>query len=165
MRRVSCSWRRVSRPPRLPRSPSVRGAVRRHDEPDDPLERPWVTELLALPDLEARLAAFARHSAATLELTSPIYAVIRGAGTGAEELSGLDAELREVRCGEQAKIMRAVVDGGTLAPGLSVKAAAETFSALASPELHHLLTEGRQWSARRYSRWLEGIVKAVLLPG
>ena len=143
----------------------VRAAVTRGEEPDDPLERRWVKELLDLPDLEARLAAFARHAAATLELTSPIYAVIRSAGTGAEELSELDAELREMRYGDQAKVMRAVVDGGTLAPGLSVKAAAETFSALASPELHQLLTEGRRWSPRRYSSWLEGIVKSVLLPG
>lgn len=143
----------------------VRAAVTRGEEPDDPLERRWVKELLDLPDLEARLAALARHTAATLELTSPMYAVIRSAGTGAQELSGLDAELREMRYGQQAKIMRAVVDGGTLAPGLSVKAAAETFSALASPELHQLLTKGRRWSSRRYSSWLEGIVKSVLLPG
>ena len=143
----------------------VRAAVTRGEEPDHPLERRWVKELLDLPDLEARLAAFARHTAATLELTSPMYAVIRSAGTGAQELSGLDAELREMRYGQQAKVMRAVVDGGTLAPGLSVKAAAETFSALASPELHQLLTEGRRWSSRRYSSWLEGIVKSVLLPG
>lgn len=143
----------------------VRAAVTRGDEPDDPLQRRWVKELLELPDLEARLAAFARHAAATLELTSPMYAVMRSAGTGAEELSGLDAELREMRYGQQAKVMRAVLDGGTLAPGVSVKAAAETFSALASPELHHLLTAGRGWSPRRYSSWLEGMVKSVLLPG
>jgi AcrR family transcriptional regulator len=143
----------------------VRAVVTRGDEPDDPLERRWTKELLELPDLEARLAAFARHTAATLELTSPMYAVIRSAGTGAQELSGLDAELREMRYGQQAKVMRAVVDGGTLAPGVSVMGAAETFSALASPELYHLLTEGRGWSPRRYSRWLEGIVKSVLLPG
>jgi hypothetical protein len=61
--------------------------------------------------------------------------------------------------------MRAVVDGGTLAPGVSVKEAAETFSALASPELHYLLTEGRGWSPRRYSRWLQGLVKSALLAG
>ena len=94
----------------------VRAAVTRDDEPDDPPERRWVMELLELPDLEARLAAFARHTAATLELTSPMYAVIRSAGTDAQELSGLDAELREMRYGQQAKVMRAVVDGGTLAP-------------------------------------------------
>ena len=141
----------------------VRATVTRGDEPDDPLERRWVKELLDLPDLEARLAAFARHTAATLELTSPMYAVIRGAGTGAEELSALDAELREMRYRQQAKVMRAVVDGGTLAPGPSVREAAETFSALASPELHHLLRQERGWSPRRYSRWLEAMIKAVLL--
>lgn len=143
----------------------VRAAVTRDDEPDDPLQRRWVKQLLDLPDLEARLVAFARHAAATLELTSPMYAVIRSAGTGAEELSGLDAELREMRYRQQANVMRAIVDGGTLAQGVSMNWAAETFSALASPEMHHLLTAGRRWSQRRYSSWLEGIVKSVLLPG
>ena len=143
----------------------VRAAVTRDDEPDDPLQRRWVKQLLDLPDLEARLVAFARHAAATLELTSPMYAVIRSAGTGAEELSGLDAELREMRYRHQANVMRAIVDGGTLAQGVSMNWAAETFSALASPEMHHLLTAGRRWSQRRYSSWLEGIVKSVLLPG
>ena len=143
----------------------VRAAVTRGEQPEDPLERRWVKDLLELPQLEARLAAFARHAAATLALTGPIYAVIRSAGTGAAELSGLEAELRDLRYRGQATVMRAIVDGGTLAHGLSLKAAAETFSALASPELHHLLTEGRGWSQRRYSRWLEGMVKSVLLPG
>ena len=142
----------------------VRAAVMRGAEPDNPLERGWVKELLDLPELEARLAGLARHTAATLELTSPMYAVIRSAGTGAEELSRLDTELREMRYGQQATVMRAVLDGGTLAPGVSAKAAAETFSALASPELHQLVTKQRGWSPRRYARWLEGVVQSVLLP-
>jgi hypothetical protein len=44
-----------------------------------------------------------------------------------------------------------------------VEEAADTFSALASPELHHALTADRGWSQRRYARWLEETTRAALL--
>src|SRR5512144_2850216 len=58
----------------------VLAAVLRDGEPDEPLERRWVREALALPDARAQLAALARHTAETVVLTSPIYAVMRAAG-------------------------------------------------------------------------------------
>ena len=142
----------------------IRDAVTRGEEPEDPLERRWVEEVLALPGLEARLGAFAAHAAETLRLTSPLYAVIRDAGTGAPELRELDRELREMRYRDQAKIMKAAAERGGLAAGMSVAEAAETFSALASPEIRHLLTVGRRWSQKRYSQWLERTVTSTLLP-
>jgi AcrR family transcriptional regulator len=143
----------------------IRAAVTRGDEAEDPLERGWVKEVLALPELEARLGVFAAHTAETPRLTSPLYAVIRGAGTGAPELGALDRELRELRYGDQAKIMKAISKGGGLACDISVSQAAETFSALTSPELRHLLIEGRGWSEKRYAGWLQRTLKATLLPG
>jgi ABC-type nitrate/sulfonate/bicarbonate transport system substrate-binding protein len=52
---------------------------------------------------------------------------------------------------------------GFLEEELTVEEAADTFSALASPELHHILTVDRGWSQRRYARWLQQTVKAALL--
>ena len=141
----------------------IRAAVVRGEEPEDPLERGWVKELLELPGLDARIGAFARHTAETIRLTSPLYAVIRDAGTGAPELFDLDRELREPRYRDQAKIMKVAIRGGGLAAGISASQAAETFSALASPELHHLLISGRGWSEKRYADWLERTVKSTLL--
>lgn len=141
----------------------VRAAVRREDEPEDPLERSWVRELLRVPDLPARIEGFARHTAATLQLTSPIYAIIRSAGTGASELDELDRELRRLRFADQAKIVAALAKGHELRVGLTVREAAETFSALTSPELHRILTDDRGWSRRRYARWLEEMVRSALL--
>jgi AcrR family transcriptional regulator len=141
----------------------VRGAVQREDEPDDPLERHWVKHLVRLSDLPARIAAFARHAAQTTELTSPMYAIIASAGTGDDELEELERNLMDMRFGGQREIMIALVHGESLRPGLTAEQAADTFSALASPELHHLLTVKRRWSQRRYARWLERTVKAALL--
>lgn len=136
----------------------VLGAVHRDGQTEDVLERRWVVELLALPDLPARLAAFARHTAATVKLTSPMYAVIREAA----ELKGLQRQLLDMRFREQRRLMAAIADGQPLPAGLTVEDAADTFSALASPELHHILTADRGWSQRRYARWLEQTVQAAL---
>jgi AcrR family transcriptional regulator len=141
----------------------VHAAVQRDDEPGEILERRWVRELLRLPDLEARLGAFARHTARTVELTSPMYAIVQGAGTDAGELAALLRRFREVRFSGQRELMAAIAEGHALRTGLTVEEAADTFSALASPELHHILTVDRGWSQRRYARWLERTVKAALL--
>jgi AcrR family transcriptional regulator len=140
----------------------VRRAVLR-DEPEDPVERSWVKRLLRIADLRGRIAGFARHTAQTTRLTSPIYAIIASAGSGDDELDELQRDLLDMRFGGQREIMIALVQGEPLRPGLAVEQAADTFSALASPELHHLLTVRRRWSQRRYTRWLEQTVTVALL--
>lgn len=128
-------------------------AAHRDSEPETPvLERGWVRELLRLPDVSARLAALARHTAGTVALTSPMYAVIREAG----ELAELLRQLHEIRFRSQREVIAAI-------GSLDVDEAADTFSALASPELHRVLTVDRGWSQRRYARWLERTVTAALL--
>jgi AcrR family transcriptional regulator len=142
----------------------VRAAVLRDAGPDDVLEHGWVKEVLQLPDLAAQVAALARHTARTVELTSPIHGVIAAAGSGNAELDDLRRQLRELRFDGQAKFIAAIADEHALRPGLTVQDAADTFSALASPELHRVLTVDRGWSQRRYARWLEQTAKAALLP-
>jgi hypothetical protein len=53
----------------------------------------------------------------------------------------------------------------SLALGTEVRKRRSTFSALASPELHHTLTIGRGWSQARYAHWLERTALAALLEG
>lgn len=141
----------------------VRAAVQRDDEPEDPLERSWVKRLVRIPDLHTRIGGFARHAAQTTELTSPMYTIIASAGAGEYEIDELQTTLLEMRFAGQREIMIALTRGRQLRPGLTAEQAADTFSAIASPELHHLLTVKRGWSQRRYARWLEQTVKAALL--
>jgi AcrR family transcriptional regulator len=142
----------------------VRAAVLRDDGPADVLEHRWVKDLLRLPDLPSQLAALARHTARTVELTSPMHTVIAAAGSGNRELDDLRRELREMRFGGQAQVIAMIADEQTLRAGLTVQEAADTFSALASPELHHVLTADRGWSQERYARWLDETTRAALLP-
>jgi hypothetical protein len=51
------------------------------------------------------------------------------------------------------------VDGG----GLLRAEAAEHYSALLSPELHHLLTLEQGWSAERYQAWVTELLSHDLL--
>jgi AcrR family transcriptional regulator len=141
----------------------VLAAVLRDDEPDEPPERRWFREVLELPDTRAQIAALARHTAETLALTSPIYAVMRAAGTGVSELEELQRRLQDYRFSGQAQLVAKIADGGSPRPDISVEEAAATFSALASPELHHILTVDRGWSHERYSRWLERTAVAALI--
>jgi AcrR family transcriptional regulator len=141
----------------------VLAAVLRDDEPDDPLSRRWFRAVLKLPDLRDRIAALARHAAGTTALTSPIYAVMRAAGTEAQELQQLHQRLTAYRFNGQAQIVTNMVEPDSLRPELSVEDAATTFSALASPELHHMLTVDRGWSQKRYAEWLERTTTAALL--
>jgi AcrR family transcriptional regulator len=141
----------------------VRAAVLRDDGPEEVLEHRWVKDLLGLPDLPAKLAALARHTAQTVELTSPLHTVIAAAGSGKSELDELRRQIREMRFDGQAQVIAAIADERSLRPGLAVQDAADTFSALASPELHHVLTADRGWSEERYARWLEETTKAALL--
>jgi AcrR family transcriptional regulator len=143
----------------------VMAAVLRDNEPEEPFQRRWVRELLELPDLRAQLNALARHTAETVALTSPIYAVMRAAGAGAPELEQLQRRLHDYRFSRQGLFFEKVADPRALRPGVSVEEAAATFSALASPELHHILTAGRGWSQERYAGWLERTVLAALLRG
>jgi AcrR family transcriptional regulator len=139
----------------------VHSAVLRDDEPEATLERRWVRAMLRLPDLPARIRSLARHTARTLELTSPLYGIIREAGTGVRELDELGKRLRDWRFAGQAEALAAIADGqAQMRPD-----AADTFSALASPELHHALVADRGWSQRRYQRWLERTAEAALRSG
>jgi AcrR family transcriptional regulator len=142
----------------------VHAAFLRDDEPQDALERRWVKALLRLPDATKQIAAFARHTARTLELTSPIHAVIAEAGSGATELEALRRRLQDLRFSQQREVMLAITAGTSLRPGLSADVAAETFSALASPELRRVLTADRGWSRARYARWLEHTITLALAP-
>jgi AcrR family transcriptional regulator len=140
------------------------GALLRDDESVETLKQRLLGELLHFPDLARRLEGFVRRTARTVELTSPMYAVIAGAGTDVGELAALLRRIREIRFGGQRDFIAAIAEGQPLRPGLTIEDAADTFSALASPELHHILTVDRGWSQRRYVRWLDETVKAALLP-
>src|SRR5260370_26898089 len=130
------------------------------DEPPDMLDRSWVADLLAVRGLDARIRGFARHTAKTLIRTGPRHAAVRAAAASDPQLADLYGSVHKNRFHNQHRILQALAGDD---PAFDLATAAETFSALASPELHDLLTKTRGWSPARYSGWLERIVHAAIL--
>jgi len=119
-------------------------------------------ELDLLADPERRLRRMIEHSCATLARTSPVQAIMRGAADSDEFTSELKATMLKRRLDNQARSVRTYL-GTALRPGLTPDDAAQRYSALASPELYHLLTVDMDWSPERYQSWLIDVLTADLL--
>jgi hypothetical protein len=88
--------------------------------------------------------------------------VLRGAADGHPFAAELYARMLRLRLQVQARNLETYL-GRSLRPGLTVEQAAERYSALLSPELYHLLTVERLWTARRYASWVTGLLDHDLL--
>ncbi|MGZ4334391.1 MAG: TetR/AcrR family transcriptional regulator [Gaiellaceae bacterium] len=138
----------------------VQRAVRGDDARPVP-EQDAPRRLAAVSDQRAQLRAFAVDVAHRLERAAPLVAVVASAARGEPELAELLERLHAVRLQNLQVLVEALRANGSLR--LPPNAAAEAVWALASPELHQLLTETRGWSRRRYARWLAESLEALLL--
>jgi AcrR family transcriptional regulator len=134
-------------------------------DPEDPAQRDQAhrrEEIAALTDPHQRLRRLVVLSCQALARTSPVHTVLRGAADGHPFAAELYARMLALRLGVQANNLETYL-GSSLRPGLSVKQAAERYSALLSPELYHLLTVERRWSTRRYGSWVAELLDHDLL--
>jgi len=134
-------------------------------DPEDPAQRDQEhrrDEVDALTDPHQRLRRLVELSRETLARTSPLHAVLRGAADGHPFAAELSARMLRLRLQIQARTLRAYL-GPSLRPGLTVKQAAERYSALLSPELYHLLIVEHRWTTRRYASWVTGLLDRDLL--
>lgn len=129
-----------------------------------PLEqRPELTEITRQPDLHGRVQHAARLSRGMLERISPVYALLRDAAQTDDSLRAHVAEQVALRLAFQRQLIDALLKDGALRPDLTPAAAAETYSALANPELYLLLTQLHGWTATKYERWLADSIHRLLL--
>lgn len=134
------------------------------DEPIAMHERPAVQAAFAEADPRRLLTSFARICRELLDRSAPIQHVLRGAATVDPEASELLALVRNQRLEGQSRVARALAARGALAEGITEAAAADTIYTLMAPEVHHILTVERAWSADSYERWLASALCTVLLP-
>ena len=127
-------------------------------------QRPEVVALAAETDQRRQLQIAAALSRRMLERISPVYAVLRDAAATDDILSEhLAAEIDRRRAFQRALIER-VRARGPLRKRLTTAQAAETYSALANPDLYLLLTTHHHWSADDYQAWLADSLERLLLP-
>jgi hypothetical protein len=96
-----------------------------------------------------------------LERVGPLLRVLAAAEAGEPALAGLHRRLQEARLANLRAVPAALARVRALA--VDEEAAAETVWALASPDVHDLLTRQRGWTRERYSEWLASTLAAALL--
>ncbi len=98
-----------------------------------------------------------------LERISPVYALLRDAARTDESLRDHLVEQVALRLAFHRNLIDALRKNDALRINLSSAAAAETYSALANPELYLLLTHLHGWTAAKYERWLAECLDRLLL--
>jgi len=128
------------------------------DFPAPPIEQ----ALRASTDPEVQLRALAQFSARRLERLAPFHRMLRSAGTGDPELSHYIAADHAARRERQRDNIQAIAANGPLR--LPPEQAADTYSALANPDMYLLLTDHFGWPAERCRSWLADTAVRLLLP-
>jgi AcrR family transcriptional regulator len=111
---------------------------------------------------EARLRTLAELSSRRLERLAPFHRMLRNAGTGDAELAEFVADDHVSRRESQRANIRFIAKEKPLR--LGVEKAADTYSALANPDVFLLLVDQFGWSAQTYRTWLAESVARLLLP-
>lgn len=138
----------------------VGSAVRGGD--DTPvLEQAGPRAVAAARDQREQLRLFAADIAVRLERVGPLLAVLTTAARSDPELAELRAKIHGGRLSNLRSFVDALQANGPLR--LDPDAAVDDVWALASPELHQLLTGTRGWTRDEYCSWLAGSLGALLL--
>lgn len=117
--------------------------------------------LQADTDPERQLRTLAEFSARRIERLAPYHRMLRGAGTGDAELGEVIAADHESRRERQRDNIHRIAANGPLR--LPPDEAADTYSALANPDIYLLLTDHFGWTAERFRRWLVDTSARLLL--
>jgi AcrR family transcriptional regulator len=134
---------------------------------DEPLalhERPEARAAAAETDPRLLLAGYAHLARGVLERSGPIQHMLRTAAAADPECADLLEETRRQRLLGQSRVARALAGQGALADGLTEARALDVIYTLMSPEVHHIFTAERGWSAGEYEQWLARTLAGALLP-
>jgi AcrR family transcriptional regulator len=138
----------------------VRRAVRGEDDAPVP-EQAGPAALAAVTDPREQLRLFAADIVVRLERVGPLLEVLAAAARADAELAALLARVHAERRANLATFVDALATHGELRA--DPDEALDTVWALASPELHRLLTATRGWTRERYCGWLAGSLATLLL--
>jgi AcrR family transcriptional regulator len=117
--------------------------------------------LAEMTDQREQLRFFAADIVVRIERAGPMMALLASAQRTDPELAELLARLQADRLRNLGVLVDALAANGPLR--LDRDQAAETVWALASPDVHRLLTQTRGWTRERYCEWLSDSLAALLL--
>jgi AcrR family transcriptional regulator len=128
------------------------------DFPAPPIE----DALGASTDPNVQLRSLAQFSARRLERLASFHRTLRSAGTGDPELGDYISADHAARRARQRANIHTIAANRPLR--LSTDQAADTYSALANPDLYLLLIDHFGWTAQQYQTWLIDTVERLLIP-
>jgi AcrR family transcriptional regulator len=140
----------------------VRSAVRGGDGPPVP-QQAGPRAIHAVTDQREQLRLFAADISRRLERVGPLVEVLSTASRTDPELAELLAKLHGERLENLRIFVGALAANGPLR--VEPEAALDAVWALASPDLHRLLTATRGWTRERYCDWLAESLAVLLLEG
>jgi len=138
----------------------VRAAARGEGATEIP-DQPGPLAAAAADDPREQLRRFAADVVLRLERVGPLLRVLGAAEAAEPALAELHERVQSARRENLRAVPAALDRVGALA--VPEEAAADTVWALASPDVHDLLTRRRGWSRERYADWLATTLAAALL--
>ena len=127
-------------------------------------QRPELATLAAETDQRQQLQIAAALSRGMLQRVSPVYALLRDAAAADDTLrEDLAADINRRR-EFQRTLVNLVRARGPLRENLTTDQAADTYSALANPDLYLLLTTHHAWTPDHFQAWLADSLTRLLLP-
>jgi AcrR family transcriptional regulator len=117
-------------------------------------DRPEVQAARAETDPWALITAFARIGRDFMQRSSAILRVLATAAAVDPDAAQLLEEIRRQRHTGQTRLVAALSARDALDPDLPFAEAADITYTVLSPEVHHILTVERGWTAQQYERWL-----------
>jgi AcrR family transcriptional regulator len=141
-------------------------AVADAPEPDEffAFPAPPIEEALrASTDPATQLRTLAEFSSRRIERLAPFHRMLRSAGTGDPELGAFIAADHAARRERQRDNLHTIAATAPLR--LLPQDAADTYSALANPDVYLLLVDQFGWTAEQYRTWLIDTTARLLLPG
>ena len=125
-------------------------------------DRPDVQAARSETDPQALITAFARIGRDFMERSSAIMRVLATAAQVDPDAAQLMDEIRRQRHTGQSRMVAALSARDALDPDLEFPEAADITYAVMSPDVHHILTSERGWTAEQYERWLVRSLGALL---
>jgi AcrR family transcriptional regulator len=125
-------------------------------------DRPEVQAARGETDPRALIAAFTRILRDFMVRSSAIMRVLATASAVDHDAAQLMEEIRRQRHTGQSRIVAALSALDALDPGLAFSEAVDIAYAVLSPEVHHILTVERGWTAEQYEQWLVRSLGALL---
>ena len=133
------------------------------DEPIPLMQREFVQRNIAEPDPRKKLIAYGAHLAAVSPRACPILLVVRDAAATDAGAAEVWARLQTERLTGMTVFARHLREGGHLRKGVTMEEARDVLWTHNSVELWDLLVNQRQWSNKRFGRWIGQQLIAALL--